>query len=162
MSNPYGLDNIELTKCLQLINKQINIFAQTQFMALSIKQLIEKNKTAYQHQYYIESVYLSYGLICKALRQLIVEEKIGVAADRMKLSEYIHLFKEHYTKSPTFKRKLKKNVYKSICTFHSDFKSLNKELKYQYSEMKLKNASKLGMEIMVHLNTTLIKIRSNR
>lgn len=131
-------------------------------MALSIKELIEKNKTAYQHHYYIESVNLSYGLITKALKQIIAEENIGNGTSKMKLSDCIKVFKDHYAKSPVFKKKLKKNVYRNICEFNTDYKILNKELKYQYPELKLKNASKRGMDIMVNLNTTLIKIRSNR
>lgn len=131
-------------------------------MALSIKELIEKNKNACKHQYYIESVYLSYGLITKALKQIISEEKISTGTTRMKLNDCIKIIKQHYSKSPVFKRKLKKNVYKNICEFNTDYKLLNKELKYQYPELKLKHTSKRGIEIMVHLNTSLIKIRSNR
>lgn len=131
-------------------------------MALSIKQLIEKNKTAYKHQYYIESVNLSYGLITKALKQIISEEKIPLQSTRVKLSDCIKVFKQHYSNSPAFKRKLKKTVYKNICEFNADYKSLSKDLKYNYPELKLKHASKRGMDIMVNLNTSLIKLRSNR
>lgn len=131
-------------------------------MALRIKELVEKNKSAYKNHYYIESVNLSYSLITKALKQIITEEKIATGTTRMKLSDCIKVFKEHYSKSPVFKRKLKKNVYKNICEFNTDYKFLNKELKYQYPELKLKHTSKRGMEIMVNLNTTLVKIRSNR
>ncbi len=131
-------------------------------MALSIKQLVEKNKSAYKQQYYIESVNLSYGLITKALKQIISEEKISSGEERMKLSDCIKIFKQHYITSPVFKKKLKKTVYKNICQFNSDYKSLSKEIKYQYPELKLKHASKRGIEIMVNLNTSLIKIRSNR
>lgn len=131
-------------------------------MALGIKELVEKNKNAYKQQYFIESVHLSYGLITKALKQIISEEKISTSATRMKLSDCIKVFKQHYSKSPVFKKKLKKNVYKNICEFNSDYKLLSKELKYQYPELKLKHTSKRGIEIMVHLNTSLIKIRSNR
>lgn len=131
-------------------------------MALNIKQLIEKNKTAYKHQYYIESVNLSYGLITKALKQIIAEEKIPLENPRMKLSDCIKVFKAHYNTSPVFKRKLKKAVYKNICEFNADYKNLSKELKYNYPEIKLKHTSKRGMDIMVNLNTSLIKLRSNR
>ncbi len=131
-------------------------------MALSIKELVEKNKSANKHQYYIESVNLSYGLITKALKQIITEEKIPIATTRVKLSDCIKVFKQHYAKSPTFKMKLKKAVYKNICEFNTDYKSLNKELKYNYPEVKLRHTSKRGIDIMVNLNTTLIKLRSNR
>lgn len=131
-------------------------------MALGIKELVEKNKSAYKQKYYIESVNLSYGLITKALKQIISEEKLNTGATRMKLSDCIKVFKEQYSKSPVFKRKLKKNVYRNICEFNSDYKSLTKELKYQYPELKLKHTSKRGIEIMVNLNTSLIKLRSNR
>ena len=131
-------------------------------MALSIKQLIERNKTAYKNQFYIESVNLSYGLITKALKQIISEEKIPMAGTRVKLSDCIKIFKQHYNASPVFKRKLKKTVYKNICEFNTDYKSLSKELKYNYPEVKLKHTSKRGMDIMVNLNTSLVKLRSNR
>lgn len=131
-------------------------------MALNIKELIEKNKKAYKEQYYIESVNLSYGLITKALKQILAEEKISPGTSRMKLNDCIKIFKEQYSKSPVFKKKLKKNVYRNICEFNADYKLLNKELKYQYPELKLKHTSKRGLEIMVNLNTSLVKIRSNR
>lgn len=131
-------------------------------MALSIKELIEKNKNAFKHQYYIESTNLSYGLITKALKQIISEEKLNTVVTRMKLSDCIKVFKQHYSTSPTFKKKLKKKVYKNICEFNEDYKMVTKELKYQYPELKLKHTSKRGIDIMVNLNTTLIKLRSNR
>lgn len=131
-------------------------------MALSIKELIEKNKSAYKNQYYIESVNLSYGLITKALKQIISEEKISTGSTRLKLSDCIKILKQQYTSSLEFKKKLKKSVYKNICEFNADYKTVNKDLKYQYPELKLKHTSKRGIDIMVNLNTTLIKLRSNR
>jgi hypothetical protein len=139
-----------------------SIFAQSRIMALGIKELVEKNKNAYKQQYYIESVNLSYGLITKALKQIITEEKLNTGTARMKLSDCIKIFKQHYSNSPVFKKKLKKNVYRNICEFNADYKLLSKELKYQYPELKLKHTSKRGIEIMVNLNTSLIKLRSNR
>jgi len=130
-------------------------------MALTLKDLLQKNKTAYKQQYYIESVYLSNTLITKVLKQIVAEEKIQSSASRLKLSETLKLLKPKYTDSPFFTKKLKKSVFNSICEFNTEFKTVNKELKYQYPEVKLKHLAKKGLDVLVHLNTTLIKLKSN-
>lgn len=130
-------------------------------MALTVKDLLEKNRKAYKEHYYIESAYLSYALITKVLKQIIVEEKIPGTTARLKLSETIKFIKPKYTASPLFTRKLKKSVFNSICEFNSEFKTVNKEMKYQYPEVKLKHLAKKGLDVLVNLNTTLIKLKSN-
>ncbi len=131
-------------------------------MALSIKDLIQKNRNAHKQHFYIESVYLSYNLIGKVLRQTLTEEKIVLSKGKAKLSEYIKAAKIHHATSPAFTRKLKKSVLKSINEFNTDFKMVNKELKYQYPEMKLKATSQKGINTLVLLHTSLIKLKSNR
>jgi hypothetical protein len=131
-------------------------------MALSIKDLIEKNRNAHKQQFYIESVYLSYNLIGKVLRQTLTEEKINLNKGKAKLSDYIKAAKSHHNSSLTFNRKLKKSVLNSINDFNIDFKILNKELKYQYPEIKLKNTSQKGLNALVLLHTSLVKLKSNK
>ena len=131
-------------------------------MALSIKDLIDKNRNAHKQHFYIESVYLSYNLIGKVLRQTLIEEKIKVETGKAKLSNYVKAAKSHYTVSPAFSRKLKKSVLRSINDFNMNFKTVNKELKYQYPELKLKHTSQKGINALVLLHTSLVKLKSNK
>jgi hypothetical protein len=131
-------------------------------MALTIKDLIQKNKDAHNKHFYIESVFLSYNLIGKVLRQVLQQEKITTTKNKPKLSEYIKAVRSHYDSSPIFSKKIKRSVLKSIHDFNSDFKSLNKELKYQYPESKLKTTSQKGINALVLLHTSAVKLRSNR
>ena len=131
-------------------------------MALTIKDLIQKNRNAHKQHFYIESVYLSYNLLRKVLRQVLLEEKLLGAKGKAKLSEYIKIVKTHYEVSPTFSRKIKKSVFKTISDFNADFKTVNKELKYQYPELKLKHTSQKGINALVLLHTSIIKLKSNR
>lgn len=130
-------------------------------MAITVKDLLQKNRNAYKQHHYIESAYLSYALITKVLKQIITEEKIPGSTTRLKLSETIKLIKPRYIASPLFTKKLKKSIFNSICEFNSEFKIVNKEMKYQYPEVKLKHLSKKGLDVLVNLNTTLIKLKSN-
>lgn len=130
-------------------------------MALSIKQLIEKNRNAHKQHFYIESVYLSYNLIGKVLRQALTEENIELGNGKAKLADYLKAAKAQYTKTPAFTKKLKRSVLKSINDFNSDFKTVNKELKYQYPELKLKTTSQKGINTLILLHTSLIKLKSN-
>ena len=68
----------------------------------------------------------------------------------------------HYKSSPTFTRKLKKSILNAVSDFNNDFKMVNKELKYQYPELKLKGASQKGINALVLLHTSLIKLKSNK
>jgi hypothetical protein len=131
-------------------------------MALTVKALIEKNKSAYKKNFYIESIYISRVLITKALKQIIQEEKIVVKDTKLKLNDGIRLLKDRYDASPLFARKLKRSVYNSICDFNADHKSLSKELKYRFPEVKLRNTAKKGISIIINLNTALIRLRSNK
>jgi len=130
-------------------------------MALTIKELFEKNKQAYKQQFYLDSVFLSYNLILKTAKQICSDEGINMGSSKLKLSDVNKHLKSHYAKSPMFTKKLKKSVFKDVCLFNDEFKALNKELKYQYPELKLKNAAKRGLDILVKLNTSLIKLKNN-
>ena len=128
----------------------------------TIKQLIDKNKSALERQYYIECISLSYILIVKALKQVIKEERILVKNPQPKLNNYVKILKAHFQKNPIFKKKLKKNVYRQIAAFSENHKVVMRELKYQYPEVKLKNLAKNGINIIIQLNTTLVKLKSNK
>lgn len=130
-------------------------------MALTIKELFEKNKKAYKQQFYLDSVFLSYNLILKTTKQICSDEGIKMGAGKLKLSDVNKHLKTHYIKTPLFTKKLKKSVFKELCLFNNEFKALSKELKYQYPEVKLKNAAKRGLDILVKLNTSLIKLQNN-
>ena len=43
-------------------------------MAVTIKQLIDKNKKAFDDKHFIESINLSYILVNKALKQIVKDE----------------------------------------------------------------------------------------
>ena len=131
-------------------------------MALQIKDLITRNKLAYKNQFYIESVALSYTLISKVLKQIIAEEKLSLQATRLKLSDCLKMLKPQYDKNPLFTKRLKKSTYKRIIEFNSEYKAIMRDLKYQFPDVKLKNASKKGLDIIVLLNTTLIKNKANK
>jgi hypothetical protein len=131
-------------------------------MAITIKDLLQKNKNAHKQHFYIESVYLSYNLMSKVLRRFVIEEKLTAEHPKAKLSDYIKAIRPQYENSPAFGKKLKKAAFKAICDFNSDFKSLNKELKYQYPEVKLKHASQKGINALVQLNTSIVKLKNNR
>jgi hypothetical protein len=131
-------------------------------MALTIKELIQKNRNAHKQHFYIESVYLSYNLIGKILRQTLIEEKILNAKTKAKLAEYIKAVKAQHAASPNFQRKIKRSVLKTVIEFNMDFKTVNKELKYQYPELKLKATSQKGINALVLLYTSLVKLKSNK
>ena len=97
----------------------------------------------------------------RILKQIAAEEKLASSGAKMKLSELIKQIKAEYDKSPLFTKKLKKSIFRNICEFNSDFKLVSRELKYQYPELKLKHTAKKGLDVLVKLNTTLIKLKSN-
>src|SRR5688572_19516369 len=119
-------------------------------MALTIKQLIEKNKLAYKSQFYIESIYISRTLTTRALKQIISDEDIAIKQQKVKLGDCIKILKSRYQQSPLLSKKLKRSVYKDICSFNSDYKLLSKELKYQFPDTKLKHTAKRGIDIIVN------------
>ena len=128
----------------------------------TIKTLIDKNKKAFDQHFYIESIHLSYLLITKALKEITKGERIIVLNNAAKLSDYTKALKTHYDKTPLFKKKLKKTIYKQIVEFNAECKLVTKELKFQYPEIKLLHTAKKGINIIIMLNTTLIKRKSNK
>lgn len=132
-------------------------------MAVTIKQLIEKNKKGFDNAYFIESINLSYILINKALKQIVKDElKQEVIEQKIKTSNLISHIKKELTVNPTLKSKVSKKVIKDIELFITLYKAIAKELKYQYPEKKITETAQLGINCIVILNTSLLKIKNNK
>ena len=132
-------------------------------MTTTIKQLIEKNKKAFDNNYLIESINLSYILINKALKQIIKDElNQEVIDNKIKTSNLINHIKKVFEVNPQLKTKLSKKVIKDIDLFIDLYKSISKELKYQYPEKKISETAQLGINCIIILNTSLLKIKNNK
>lgn len=132
-------------------------------MTTTIKQLIEKNKKAFDNGYFIESINLSYVLINKALKQIVKEDlKQEVIENKIKTSNLINHIKNQLLSNPQLKTKVSKKVLKDIELFIELYKTITKELKYQYPEKKITETSQLGINCIVILNTSLLKIKNNK
>lgn len=132
-------------------------------MAVTIKQLIEKNKKAFDNSYFMESINLSYVLINKALKQIVKEElKQEVIENKIKTSNLIFHIKKEFLSNPSLKTKLSKKVMKDIELFIDLYKSIGRELKFQYPEKKITETSQLGINCIIILNTSLVKIKNNK
>jgi hypothetical protein len=132
-------------------------------MAVTIKQLIDKNKQAFDQLFYIESINLSYILINKALKQIIKDEfNQEVIEQKIKTSNLISHIKKVFDINPGLKNKLSKKALKDIILFVELYKTIAKELKYQYPEKKISDTAQLGVNCIVMLNTSLLKIKNNK
>jgi hypothetical protein len=132
-------------------------------MAVTIKQLIEKNKKAFDNSYFIESINLSYILINKALKQIVKDDLMQEVIDqKIKTSNLITHIKKELLNNPTLKTKVSKKVIKDIELFIDLYKSIGKELKYQYPEKKITETAQLGINCIIILNTSLVKIKNNK
>lgn len=131
-------------------------------MSPIFQKLIDKNKEAMKSHFYIESMYLSHILINKSLKQIIKEEKPDFSTTgTYKLAELIKELETLYIESPNIKKKFKKSAFKEVKLFNDHFKSIVKELKFQYPETKIKNISQLGFKVLTMLNTSMVKNRQN-
>jgi len=132
-------------------------------MAVTIKQLIDKNKLAFDQFFYVESINLSYILINKALKQIIKDElNQEVIEQKIKTSNLITHIKKTFDINPGLKTKLSKKALKDIILFVELYKAIGKELKYQYPEKKISDTAQLGINCIVMLNTSLLKIKNNK
>ena len=132
-------------------------------MAVTIKKLIYKNKQAFDQLFYIESINLSYILINKALKQIIKDEfNQEVIEQKIKTSNLISNIKKVFDINPGLKNKLSKKALKDIILFVELYKTIAKELKYQYPEKKISDTAQLGVNCIVMLNTSLLKIKNNK
>lgn len=130
---------------------------------MTIKQLIEKNKLAFDSNFLIESVNLSYILINKALKQIIKDDlKKEVIDTKIKTTELVKFIRNFLDKNPEIKHKLNKKALKDIELFIDLYKSINKELKFQYPEKKIAETAQHGINCIVILNTSLLKIKNNK
>ena len=60
------------------------------------------------------------------------------------------------------KSKVSKKLMKDISLFLDLYKLLHKELKFQFPEKKIQDAATLGINCIVILNTSLVKIKNNK
>ncbi len=131
-------------------------------MAITIKQLLDKNKKSFDNHCFIESINLSYILINKALKQIVKDElNQEVIEQKIKTSNLINHIKKEFVANPALKSKLSKKVVKDIELFIKLYKAIGKELKYQYPEKKITETAQLGINCIVILNTSLVKIKNN-
>ena len=131
-------------------------------MATTIKQLLDKNKKSFDNHCFIESINLSYILINKALKQIVKDElNQEVIEQKIKTSNLINHIKKEFIANPALKSKLSKKVVKDIELFIKLYKAIGKELKYQYPEKKITETAQLGINCIIILNTSLIKIKNN-
>lgn len=131
-------------------------------MALTIKQLIEKNKKAFDSNHLIESINLSYILLNKALKQIVKDDfRHEVIDAKIKTTLLIKFIKKQLKANPEIKIKLNGKAIKDIELFIDLYKSINKELKYQYPEKKIAETAQHGINCIVILNTSLVKIKNN-
>lgn len=132
-------------------------------MPATIKQLIDRNKVAFDNNYFIESIHLSYVLLNKALKHVVKNElKQTTIENKIKFSVLIENIKREFESNSNLKTKLSKKVVKDIELFIELYKSINKELKYQYPEKKITETAQLGINCLIVLNTSLIKIKHNK
>lgn len=132
-------------------------------MPYTIKQLIEKNKKAFDNGFFIESLNLSFILIHKGLKQFVKDElKQETIEQKTKISGLVSLIKKTIDEQPQLKTKISKKVIKDISLFVELYKSVNKELKFQFPEKKITETAQLGINCLIILNTCLIKIKNNK
>lgn len=131
-------------------------------MSGNTELLVKKNKQAFNQHFYLESVFISYQLITRGVKQVMFLEKLAVSHQKYKLNDAIKIIKPLYNQNPLFTKKLKKSIFKDICEFNNEFKMLSKELKYQLPEAKIKTTAKKGMDVFIKLNTDLVKLKSNK
>jgi hypothetical protein len=130
-------------------------------MATTIKSLITQNKTAFDAKYFIESLSLSYILINKALKQILKDDfKIELEDHKIKTSSLVSHIKKELAKAPTVKVKISKKLIKDVELFLKLYKGIHKELKFQYPGKKIEETATLGINCIVILNTSLIKIKN--
>ena len=131
-------------------------------MAVTIKTLIDKNKTAYDCSYYIESLSLSYILINKALKHIAnVEFNVEQIDQKIKTLDLVSQLKKEVIKNQNLKAKISKTLLKDIELFLKLYKLLHKELKFQFPEKKIQDTATLGINCIIILNTSLVKIKNN-
>ena len=132
-------------------------------MATTIKLLIEKNKSAFDSKFFIESLSLSYILVNKALKQIVKDEfSIELIDQKVKTQNLVMQIKKELVINPTLKHRVTQKVIKDIELFLALYKALHKELKFQFPEKKIEDTATLGINCIIILNTSLVKIKNNK
>lgn len=131
-------------------------------MAQTIKQLIQRNKAAFDEKFFIESISLTYILINKAVKQIVKEELQQELMDqKIKTSFLLKFIKKNHLEVAGLKTKLPKKVIKDVELFIALYKEINQELKFQLPEKKIHDTAQLGINCIVMLNNSLLKIKNN-
>lgn len=129
----------------------------------TIKQLIQKNREAFDNGFFIESISLTYILINKAIKQIVKEELQQELLDqKIKTSFLLKYIKKNHLEVPGLKTKLPKKTIKDIEHFIALYKDINRELKFQWSDKKINDTAQLGINCIIMLNTSLLKIKNNK
>lgn len=132
-------------------------------MAITVKQLMQKNKDAFDQKHFIESISLTYILINKAIKQIVKEELQQELMDqKIKTSFLLRFIKKNHLEVPGLKTKMPKKIIKDISHFIKLYKEINRELKFQMPEKKIQDTAQLGINCVVMLNTSLVKIKNNK
>lgn len=131
-------------------------------MNYTIKQLIQRNKKAFDEKFFIESVSLTYILINKAIKQIVKEELQQELNDqKIKTSFLLKFIKKNHLDVPGLKTKLPKKLIKDIEHFIKLYKEINRELKFQLPDKKIHDTAQLGVNCVIMLNNSLLKIKNN-
>ena len=89
------------------------------------------------------------------LKQEALDQKIKTPA-------LISGIKKELSSNAALKKKISKKVLRDIQLFVKLHKEIQKELKFQFPEKKIVETSQLGINSIVILNTSLVKIKNNK
>ncbi len=132
-------------------------------MSPALKHLVTKNKLAFDSKFYIESLSLSYILINKELKELVKKDLPPDTLElRIKTTDLIKIIKKELNDNPGLKAKLSKKVLKEVIHFNKLYKEVYREVKFQYSEKKIFETAKLGIDCVAMLHTNIMKVKNNR
>jgi hypothetical protein len=85
-----------------------------------------------------------------------------ITAKKIKTVDLVGQLKKELAAHPTLKSKVSKKLVKDISLFLDLYKLLHKELKFQFPEKKIQDAATLGINCIIILNTSLVKIKNNK
>ena len=90
------------------------------------------------------------------------EFNIELIDQKVKTSSLVTQIKKELALNPSLKSKVTNKVLNDIGLFLNLYKILHKELKFQFPEKKIEDAATLGINCIIILNTSLIKIKNNK
>ncbi len=136
---------------------------QKYHMSPALKQLVTRNKLAFDSKFYIESLSLSYILINKELKELVKKDlPVDALEVKIKTTDLIKIIKKELKENSILKAKLSKKVFNEVIHFNRLYKDVYKELKFQYSEKKIFETAKLGIDCVAMLHTNILKAKHNK